>query len=357
MGSDLVERAAVEHDLKTWPGPFAAILDGSKPYEIRKDDRGFRVGDTLRLREWHPHTGLGEMYGGGLYTGREVRAKVTYKTSGGEWGLPADLCVLGIALPAAEPERADVATLERVRAAVSAAWVEADNERIDAQVESGVGGDGISLRERTASGVLYGVGRALKLVDAMLTEARAQLVDAMLTEARAQPAAPREQAPFLCGRCHNDGPTRQDCALYPCGRDRRSEPAADGEFAGLLREADETARVLDADEWLTHGDTVRNLAAALRKVLGDIKAAQGKLAEAEAIRSHTVADAEVFEERMRKAQADLARVRSDLAVATRERDDAREHWREAEQVIQERDAEIEALEAKLPPAPKPEKFA
>lgn len=89
------------HELKTWHPPFEAILHGHKRYEIRKDDREFAVGDELVLREWEParHGGFGQivgMDGSARYTGREIRARVTYKTSGGEWGIPVGLCVLSI---------------------------------------------------------------------------------------------------------------------------------------------------------------------------------------------------------------------------------------------------------------------
>lgn len=76
------------HELKTWPEPFAAIWRGSKLYEIRKADRDFRPGDTVILREW--------VLEGHFYTGREVEARITYLTPGGQWELPHDLCVFGI---------------------------------------------------------------------------------------------------------------------------------------------------------------------------------------------------------------------------------------------------------------------
>lgn len=62
------------HDLKSWPEYFAAIADGTKTFEVRKDDRGFTVGDHIRLREWDP---VSEDY-----TGREVERRITYAFRG-----------------------------------------------------------------------------------------------------------------------------------------------------------------------------------------------------------------------------------------------------------------------------------
>lgn len=75
------------HELKTWPGPFEDVVAGRKTHEVRKDDRGFEVGDTLVLREWVP--------GPQGYTGRSLTVTVTYITRG--WGLPDDMCVMSIA--------------------------------------------------------------------------------------------------------------------------------------------------------------------------------------------------------------------------------------------------------------------
>lgn len=58
------------HDLKTWPEFYADLLSGAKTFELRKNDRGFEVGDELRLHEWDPLTEQ--------YTGRRTTRKVIY---------------------------------------------------------------------------------------------------------------------------------------------------------------------------------------------------------------------------------------------------------------------------------------
>ncbi len=65
-----MSRVVREHELKCWPDPFEAIANGEKDWEFRQDDRGYRVGDALVLREWMPHIQA--------YTGRVLNARVIY---------------------------------------------------------------------------------------------------------------------------------------------------------------------------------------------------------------------------------------------------------------------------------------
>ena len=75
------------HDLKTHLAPFKAIWQRKKMFEIRLNDRGFQVGHYLRLREYDHHADT--------YTGRMILTEVTHMIQG-EYGLPADLCVMSI---------------------------------------------------------------------------------------------------------------------------------------------------------------------------------------------------------------------------------------------------------------------
>lgn len=44
------------HDLKCLPEYFERLLDGSKTFEVRRNDRGIQLGDELLIREWEPGT-------------------------------------------------------------------------------------------------------------------------------------------------------------------------------------------------------------------------------------------------------------------------------------------------------------
>ncbi len=76
---------ATIHELKTWPTYFQATLDGVKTFELRKDDRGFAVGDILHLREYNMETHS--------YTGREFWVRVRYIAQHGEWLTPGYVCM------------------------------------------------------------------------------------------------------------------------------------------------------------------------------------------------------------------------------------------------------------------------
>lgn len=76
----------MEHRLKIMPEYFEAVVEGRKTFELRKDDRGYAVGDTLVLCEWD----------GKEYTGREYRCRIGYMLEG-YTGLSPGYAVLGIA--------------------------------------------------------------------------------------------------------------------------------------------------------------------------------------------------------------------------------------------------------------------
>ncbi len=76
-----------EHRLKSWPEPFKEISLGIKTFDIRKNDRDFQVNDTILFQEWHPKYKT--------YTNGSICKLISYIVQG-EWGLPEDLCVLGL---------------------------------------------------------------------------------------------------------------------------------------------------------------------------------------------------------------------------------------------------------------------
>lgn len=47
----------MHHDIKIWPQYFSRVVDGSKTFEIRDNDRAYQTGDTVTLHEWDPEKG------------------------------------------------------------------------------------------------------------------------------------------------------------------------------------------------------------------------------------------------------------------------------------------------------------
>lgn len=85
------------HDVRSWPEFFEPVRREQKTFELRKNDRGYREGDILLLREWEPKENH--------YTGRELRRQITYVMNGlGTVGVIEPLkglshgyCILGLA--------------------------------------------------------------------------------------------------------------------------------------------------------------------------------------------------------------------------------------------------------------------
>ncbi|WP_434357379.1 DUF3850 domain-containing protein [Parasalinivibrio latis] len=75
------------HDLKILPKYYSEVAAGRKLFEIRKNDRGFQVGDTVMLKEYDDtldqQPTFGSITQGKVpkgYTGKRVKGKITYIT-------------------------------------------------------------------------------------------------------------------------------------------------------------------------------------------------------------------------------------------------------------------------------------
>ena len=86
------------HELKTHPPFFSMLYCGSKNFEVRKDDRGFKLGDELLLKEFIPkgfnENGLND----DIYTGRILHRRIDYILKGGQFGIEPGYVVLSISM-------------------------------------------------------------------------------------------------------------------------------------------------------------------------------------------------------------------------------------------------------------------
>lgn len=88
--ADMGIKTASIHFLKCWPEYYRAIIEEEKTFEIRKNDRGYNVGDLLILREYDPTvTGKDK----DKYTGRSVAVLVRYVFKGFEGLNPEFVCM------------------------------------------------------------------------------------------------------------------------------------------------------------------------------------------------------------------------------------------------------------------------
>ena len=79
------ERLTV-HRLKIYPEYFSEVKKRNKNFELRKDDRNFKVGDKVVLSE----------FDGNCYTGDGVTRTIKYVLRNcKEWGLEDGYCILG----------------------------------------------------------------------------------------------------------------------------------------------------------------------------------------------------------------------------------------------------------------------
>lgn len=77
MTKSTITREPITHYLKIYPEFFSAVCTGVKRAELRKNDRDYRVGDTLHLME----TPRGSCH----QTGEFINVKITHIADVGEW--------------------------------------------------------------------------------------------------------------------------------------------------------------------------------------------------------------------------------------------------------------------------------
>lgn len=83
------------HVLKSDPVPFRSIKTGVKTFEVRKNDRNFKVDDILIFQEYEPdnYWNIGEIGKG--YTGDSCERRISFILENG-YGVKKDFVVMSI---------------------------------------------------------------------------------------------------------------------------------------------------------------------------------------------------------------------------------------------------------------------
>lgn len=86
----------MQHTLKTDSDVFWQVVKGEKKFEIRINDRDFKIGDTLELKETE-FTGEAMKDGAPyLWTGHVHKVVVTSILHGPKYGLKDGWCIMSI---------------------------------------------------------------------------------------------------------------------------------------------------------------------------------------------------------------------------------------------------------------------
>jgi hypothetical protein len=82
-------RSIKVHDIKCWPEYFHALADGLKTFELRKNDRDYRVCDLLRIHLYDPDHG----HATGI---QPLMFEISYMLADERFGLRPGYSVLGL---------------------------------------------------------------------------------------------------------------------------------------------------------------------------------------------------------------------------------------------------------------------
>ena len=92
---NLEEKPMTVHNLKIDPEFYEMAIAGQLPFQLRKSDRDFKIGDVLKLKE--TTMASSEMASGGRveYTGNMFSFVVKFKIDRAMPGLEKGYCILG----------------------------------------------------------------------------------------------------------------------------------------------------------------------------------------------------------------------------------------------------------------------
>lgn len=95
--SDLIKERVTIHRIKIEPSYFSSVKEKIKTFELRKNDRDYKVGDILVLSEYVDiPDSINSISIDSFYTGSEVIARVKYIMDKPVYGLQSEYCIISI---------------------------------------------------------------------------------------------------------------------------------------------------------------------------------------------------------------------------------------------------------------------